>query len=93
VNIVALLCNDSEMGGYTMAVCGQRLDKHVSTATYTYAKIEELFSVWSLPRFYEQGTRLELSQFCTGVCEERTLAGDRGIAIVGAITRKRIVYV
>jgi hypothetical protein len=33
----------------------------------------------------------ELSQFCTGVCEERTWVGGRGIAIVGAVTRKRIV--
>jgi hypothetical protein len=32
----------------------------------------DVFSVWSVPRCYKQGTRLEASQFCTGVCEERT---------------------
>jgi hypothetical protein len=31
-----------------------------------------VFSTWSVPRHYKQGTRLERSQFCTGVCEERT---------------------
>jgi hypothetical protein len=31
-----------------------------------------VFSPWSVLRCYEQGTRLELSQFCTGVCEEKT---------------------
>jgi hypothetical protein len=33
----------------------------------------------------------QFSQFCTEVCEERTWAGGRGIAIVGAVTRKRLV--
>jgi hypothetical protein len=27
---------------------------------------------WSMPRCYKQWTWLELSQFCTGVCKERT---------------------
>jgi hypothetical protein len=31
------------------------------------------------------------SQLSTGVSEERTLAGGRVIAIVGAVTRKRLV--
>jgi hypothetical protein len=30
-------------------------------------------------------------QFCTGVGEESTRPGDRGTAIVGAVTRKRLV--
>jgi hypothetical protein len=30
-------------------------------------------------------------QFCMGVCEERTWAGGRGIAIVGAVNRKPLV--
>jgi hypothetical protein len=34
---------------------------------------------------------LDPSQFCTGVCEERTWAGGRGITIVEAVTRKRLV--
>jgi hypothetical protein len=32
----------------------------------------------------------QFSQFRTGVCEERTCAGGRGIAIIGAVTRKRL---
>jgi hypothetical protein len=31
------------------------------------------------------------SQFYMGICEERTCAGDRGITIVRAVTRKRLV--
>jgi hypothetical protein len=31
------------------------------------------------------------SHFCTGVCEEGTEAGGRGITIVGAVTRKSLV--
>jgi hypothetical protein len=53
--------------------------------------------MWSMPRCYKQGTSSELSQFsvesqfCTGVCEERTFAEGRGIANVVAVTRKRLV--
>jgi hypothetical protein len=36
-----LLCNDREMGGYTRALSGQRLGKHVPEATDTNATIEE----------------------------------------------------
>jgi hypothetical protein len=68
----------------------QRLSKHIHPATNPDT-IEELFYVWSVLRCYEQGTRLELSQFCTAVCEERTWAGGRGIAIGAACTRKRLV--
>jgi hypothetical protein len=35
--------------------------------------------IWSSVRIVE---------FCMGIGEERTLAGGRGIAIVGAVTRK-----
>jgi hypothetical protein len=31
-----------------------------------------VFSTWSVPRSYKQGTRLELSELCTGACEEIT---------------------
>jgi hypothetical protein len=34
---------------------------------------------------------LRPSQFCTGVCEERTWGEGTGIATVGAVTRKRLV--
>jgi hypothetical protein len=65
VRVEPLLCNDREMGGYTRAVSGQRLGKHVLIATDTKATIKELFSMWSASRFYKQGTRLELSLFAT----------------------------
>jgi hypothetical protein len=38
-----LLCNDREMGGYTSAVSGQRLSKHVPAATDMNATIELYF--------------------------------------------------
>jgi hypothetical protein len=31
------------------------------------------------------------SEFCVGAYEDRTLAGDRGLASVAAITRKHLV--
>jgi hypothetical protein len=37
------------------------------------------------------GDITELRQFYTGVHEDRTSAGGRGIAIIGAVTRKRLV--
>jgi hypothetical protein len=37
VNVEPLLCNDREMDGYTRAVSGQRLGKHVPAATDTNA--------------------------------------------------------
>jgi hypothetical protein len=33
LRVYMLLCNDSEMGGYIRQISGQRLDKHVPTAT------------------------------------------------------------
>jgi hypothetical protein len=33
----------------------------------------------------------QFSQFCTGVCEERTWAAGRGMVIVEAVTRKRLL--
>jgi hypothetical protein len=53
------------------AVATQLRDKRISAATNSDT-IEELFSLWSVPRCYKQGTRSEVSQFCMGVCEERT---------------------
>jgi hypothetical protein len=80
-----------EMGGYTRVVSAQRLGKYVPVATNTNATIYELFHIWSVPKYYKQRTRLELSQFCRGVCEKRTWVGGRGIAIVEAVTTKRLV--
>jgi hypothetical protein len=53
--------------------------------------IRAVFTIWSVPIFYKQGKGLENSQFWTGVCEERTCAGRRGITIVGDVTRKHLV--
>jgi hypothetical protein len=47
-----------------------------------------VFSTWSVPRCYKQGMKSVESEFCTGVFEERTWAGGRGIATVGAVTGK-----
>jgi hypothetical protein len=43
-----------------------------------------VFSMWSVPG-------CQFNQFCTGICEDRTWARDRGIAIVEAFTKKRLV--
>jgi hypothetical protein len=37
-----LLCNDREMGGYTMANSGEQFDKHVPATIDTKATMEEL---------------------------------------------------
>jgi hypothetical protein len=58
-----LLSNDREMGAYTRAVSGQRLDKHVPTATDTNATIpvEDLSFLCDPCRdVNKQGIRLEL---------------------------------
>jgi hypothetical protein len=47
------------MGGYTRAVSGQRLGKHVAVATDTNATIEKLFSMRSVPKYYKQRIRLK----------------------------------
>jgi hypothetical protein len=88
-----LLCNDREMGGYTRPVSGQRLSKHVPAATDTNANNRRaVFSMWSVPRCYKHGSRLVYSQFCTGVCEERTWGREAEESpLLEAIARKRPV--
>jgi hypothetical protein len=54
-----LLCNDSEVGRYT----GAFLDNgSVNTFPQRYERNTKrvVFSVWSVPRCYKQGTNLEL---------------------------------
>jgi hypothetical protein len=67
------------MGGYTRAVSGQLLGKHVP-ANHTplpgsrflimqqldYNNGSAAFSTWSVPEVIS-GTRLERNEFCTGV--------------------------
>jgi hypothetical protein len=73
-----LLCDNGEISKYTRAVSKQRIDEHVPRATNGRATMEVLletgFYTRSVPKYYKQGTRLELSQFCTEVSEERTCA-------------------
>jgi hypothetical protein len=56
-----------------------------------YSNGRPVFSMWSMPRCYKQETKSFDSQFCAGVCEERTSARDREIYIVVAVTRKCVV--
>jgi hypothetical protein len=44
-----------------------------------------MFSTWSVLRCYNQGTTLELRQFCTGVCEAEESP------LLEAIVRERLV--
>jgi hypothetical protein len=46
--------------------------------------------MWPVLRCYKQ-IEGQFSQFCTGVSEEKTSAGGREIAIVGAVIRKHLV--
>jgi hypothetical protein len=47
-NLLLLLCNSCEKGGYTRAVYGQRIVKHIPANTNA---TEELFSMWSGQRY------------------------------------------
>jgi hypothetical protein len=58
------------MDGYTRAVSEQVLGKHVSTRNNGGTVGNGVFSTWSVLRYYEQETRLELSQFCTGAVKK-----------------------
>jgi hypothetical protein len=53
-----------------IAVAPQRFVYHVPAGTDTSAAIE-LFSVWSVPRYYKQGTESAVREFYTGGCEDR----------------------
>jgi hypothetical protein len=57
-----LLCNDSEMGGYTRAVSGQRLGEHIPVprhqihinVTVGLQQWKRCVSTWSVPRNYKR---------------------------------------
>jgi hypothetical protein len=94
-----LLYNDRMMGGYTRAVYGQRLRKHVLVARQQMLNNETdglqqwkgcVFYVVRAEMLYARD-KVTYSPFCTGVCEGRTGTACRGIAIVGAVTRKRLI--
>jgi hypothetical protein len=50
-----------------------------------------VFSVWSVPKYYKHGKSLDLRQFCTESVKRRLEPGGRGIAVVVAVVRKRLV--
>jgi hypothetical protein len=60
VRVEPLLCNDSQIGGYNGAVSRQRLlgSRVLIMQQLDYKNGRALFSVWSVPRCYKQGTRL-----------------------------------
>jgi hypothetical protein len=62
---------------------------HVPTTTDMHATKERVF-------YADRAEMLQArykvrAYFCRGICEERALVGSRGIAIVEAVTRKRLV--
>jgi hypothetical protein len=68
------------MGGYTGAISGKRLGKHIpvarqqslNNATVKCNNRRAVVSMWSMPRCYKQGKRLDQVQFCMGRCEEKS---------------------
>jgi hypothetical protein len=51
-----------------------------------------VFPTWSVPRCYKQGTKLRLSQFCTGDCKERINARKAEESpLLVAVVRERLV--
>jgi hypothetical protein len=48
-----------------------------------------VFSIWSAPISYKQGTVLECSQFCTGACGEWT--SEREEPVLEVVARERLV--
>jgi hypothetical protein len=80
------------MGGYTRAVSGQRVGKHFPAATDTKATIEERCFLCGSCRDVLSEGQGQFSQFCMRESVKRGLEpGDIGIAIVGTVTRKRLV--
>jgi hypothetical protein len=51
--------------------------------------------MWSVPRCYKQGTRLELSSVSSvrESAKKGLESGGRGIAVVEALTRKHLVII
>jgi hypothetical protein len=67
-----LLSNDCEMGGYTRPFLANGSVTHSRSNRHESNNRRTVFSMWSVPRCHKLGRMLELSLFCTGVCEERT---------------------
>jgi hypothetical protein len=80
------------MGGCTRAVYGQRLGKHVPAATDTKTTAEELCFVFGPCRDVINSRLIVSSQFCIGVCKERT-SGCKAeeSPLLVAVARERLV--
>jgi hypothetical protein len=94
--IQPLLCDDCEIGEYTSDASRQRLVKHVPVATNRRATIEVLLETgcFYVVRAEELSLRQlgQPSQFCTGVCEERTWAREAEKSpLIEAVARERLV--
>jgi hypothetical protein len=86
-------------------LCKQRLLlRNVSINTFPFVRQQILnnetvglqqckrgLSAWSVRRSYLEDSWVHPVSSVRGVCEERTGAGGRGIAVVGAVVRKRLV--
>jgi hypothetical protein len=79
-------------GRYTKAVSGQRLGKHVPAATDMKAKAEELCLLCGPYRdIISKGQGPNLVSSVRESVKKELEPRDRGIAIVGTVTRKRLV--
>jgi hypothetical protein len=61
-------------------------------ATVGHKNRKTVFYMWSMPRCYRQGTRLVVTEFCMGGCEERTGAREaEESSLLEAVVRERMV--
>jgi hypothetical protein len=48
--------------------------------------------MWSVPKYYKEGTKSVESEFCTGDCDERTLAREaKEFPLSEDVARERLV--
>jgi hypothetical protein len=78
------------MGGYTRAVSGQRLGKHVLAATDTNPIIGDCFLCGPCRYVYSKGRGCSSVSSVQESVRRGLESGGRSIAIVTAVTRKRL---
>jgi hypothetical protein len=66
-----LLCNDSEIGGYTRAVSGQQVGKHIQQNRHERNNRRAVFLCGPCRDVICKGQSQD-SEFCAVGCEERT---------------------
>jgi hypothetical protein len=64
---------------------------YVAPATESNETVEEMSFICGPRRDIISKRQGQLSHFCTGVSEEKTCAGGKGITIVRAVTRERLL--